>query len=108
VPKGEFKNIVGLQNGKMHIVRAVRGNVANGARVTLLASGNMLGVQHYVDGVPNGPFIELFADGGVAQMGNKRADKKHGIWRSFDKDGRMTQEATFADGVLVNGEWEGR
>ena len=65
------------------------------------APARLFGLQYYVDGVRNGPYVEVWPDGTPALIGDYVDDQPHGLWVWIDPRGKAFEARTFVFGVIT-------
>lgn len=63
------------------------------------------GATHYTvslqNGFKNGSYKEYYEDGTLKMKGHFRRDKRHGVWRLFDRDGKLLLRRTYDNGIIT-------
>jgi antitoxin component YwqK of YwqJK toxin-antitoxin module len=55
---------------------------------------------YYKDSMLNGPYQEFFENGSQVKIsGSYKDDKKHGIWKYYDQEGKVIKTELWKDGV---------
>ncbi len=62
-------------------------------------SGELINVENYSNGTPNGKQIEYFKNGNISKVGEKQNGKENGVWKYYYDNGILRCEREFKNGV---------
>lgn len=65
-------------------------------------TGKTLLMYTYKNSIKNGPYVIYHPSGVKWEEGSFRNGVPNGVWKSWDSDGKLLNQRTYADGVLVD------